>query len=98
MRIYRSFSEAYNELKRDVAELGINVHPQTMQDKQIADDPEYETREYPNMIYTVTKPDLDDAMSLVPVPEWVDAEFYERIHFFGQHDGTAWELRPEVWK
>lgn len=95
MRIYRNFKEANNELRRDVAELGILVHPQTMQDKDIKDDPEFLTREYPNMVYEVTSPRVED---LSPSQPWADAEFAERLTFTDQQDGEAWKLRPEVWE
>ena len=98
MRIYRTFPEALNELKRDIAELGTKVHPQTMQDKQIADDPDYETQEYLNMIYTVTKPSLDDLKGFATV-EWAEAEWNERLQGLGPDDDlSAWHLRPEVWQ
>ena len=45
MRIYSNPLEAVREVERDLWEMGINVHPQTMQDKAIADDPDYKTKE-----------------------------------------------------
>lgn len=93
MRLYSNFQEALNEMRRDVAELGQKVHPQTMQDKDIANDPDYETLEYRNHIYTVTRPELDD---LHPIQPWADAEFDERVH--GVTEGTAWTLRREIWQ
>lgn len=95
MRFYETFDEALNECRRDVAELGTNVHPQTMQDKDIADDPEYETKEYRNLIYTVTRPKLED---LNPTQPWADAEFEERLTGTEPGQGEAWKLRPEVWQ
>lgn len=101
MRIYRTFPDALNELKRDIAELGRKVHPQTMQDKQIADDPDYETMEYPNMVYTVTHPSLSDLEPFVKTLEWCKAEFQERMRGTAPDDysnpNAAWRLRPEVW-
>ena len=38
MRIYEDFNTALDEIKRDLAEMGITIHPQTMQDKYVADD------------------------------------------------------------
>lgn len=95
MRFYSNFKDANSEIIRDVAELGKHVHPQTMQDKQIADDPDYGTIEYTNMIYTVTKPDVTD---LSPTQPWSDAEFSERIAGVAPGDGEAWKLRPEIWE
>lgn len=94
MRMYRNFQDALNELKRDVNELGTRVHPQTMQDLFVADDPQYETREYLNQTYCVSKPRLED---LKPTQPWADEEFNERITFAGPDDGQAWRSRSEVW-
>jgi len=96
VRIYRTFDIAMNEIKRDIAELGTTVHPQTMQDKNIADDPDYETTEYLNMIYTVTRPSLSDLDKLANV-DWCRAEFQERLDGIRPGEGEAWKLRPEVW-
>lgn len=95
MRFYSSFVEANNEIRRDLAELGVAVHPQTMQDKQIANDPDYLTRELNNYDYTVLEPRLGD---LSPSQPWADAEFEERINFVDPERGEAWKLRPEVWQ
>ena len=94
MRSYSTFEQANNEIKRDLAELGTQVHPQTMQDKQIADDPDYATRELLNYDYMVLEPRLDD---LNPTQPWADAEFEERINFVPPDKGLAWQQRPEVW-
>ena len=95
MRFYKHFGDALNELRRDVSELGVRVHPQTMQDKDISDDPDYLTKEYTNQIFTVTQPRLED---LHPTQPWADAEFQERISYVGLNSGEAWKLRPEVWQ
>lgn len=100
MRIYQTFDEALNEIKRDIAELGTSVHPQTMQDKNIADDPDYETREYLDMIYTVKHPRLVDLHPFVKTFEWCEAEFHERMRGLspGDQNLEAWKLRSEVWE
>lgn len=95
MRSYSTFSEANNEIKRDLAELGVQVHPQTMQDKQIADDPDFWTRELIGYDYMVLEPRLED---LSPSQPWADAEFDERIHFITESGADAWKLRPDVWQ
>lgn len=94
MRIYRNFSEALNEIKRDLAEMGIKVHPQTMQNKQVADDPDYETLELQNYTYTVLDTDVS---YLNPTQPWADAEFEERISGQRINPGEAWKQRRDVW-
>lgn len=81
-----------NELRREVSELGTVVHPQTMQDKFVGDDPNFVTKELTNEMYGVLDPNLAD---LNPTQPWADAEFEERVNFVT--DGNAWKLRPDVW-
>ena len=50
MRIFSNFAEALNEIKRDLAEMGTEIHPQTMQDKYVGDNPDYITKELQNLI------------------------------------------------
>lgn len=45
MRLYLNALEATREIERDMGEMGIRVHPATMQDKDVADDPDYDTLE-----------------------------------------------------
>ena len=41
MRIYTNWDECYNEILRDLAEMGIVVRPKTMQDKNVEGNPDY---------------------------------------------------------
>ena len=99
MRIYMNFQEALAEIKRDLAEMGIHVHPQTYQDQFVGDNPDFETLELQNYIYVVTRPDGED---LDPTQPWADAEWAERaigINAKGYiNPGAAWELRRDVWE
>lgn len=94
MRIYKNFTEALGEIKRDLAEMGILVHTQTMQDKIIANDPEFETLEIQNYLYTVTDTNLDH---LSPSQPWADMEFVERVSGVKFNPGVAWLERKEIW-
>ncbi len=103
MRLYLKADEAFEEIKRDLAEMGIWVHPKTMQDKIIEGDPDYETMELQNYSYTI----LDAKSSEIPgvSQPWADAEFKERITNpwengrLGEfiNPGEAYKLRGEVW-
>ena len=98
MRLYRNFTEAFSEIRRDVKEMGIRVHTQTYQDKFIGDNPDFEQLEVQNYVYTVTKPLTDD---LEPTEPWASAEWEERVSGilgFPVNPGSAWELREEVWE
>lgn len=111
MRIYINAEEMIEEIKRDLAEMGIVVRPATMQDKYVKGNPDYETKELQNYSYCL----LNARSSEVPgvIQPWADAEFEERITDpwdrtpDGEVDpfsipeylnpGKAWELRKEVW-
>lgn len=108
MRIYINAEEMIEEIKRDLAEMGIVVRPATMQDKYVKGNPDYETKELQNYSYCL----LEAKSSEIPgvIQPWADAEFGERITdpFLRHHEyglstpnfinpGKAWELRPEVW-
>ena len=53
MRIYMDWPEAYEEVKRDLAEMGILVKPKSMQDKIIEGNEDYETMELQNYSYSI---------------------------------------------
>jgi len=101
MRIYKNFEEAMEEIKRDLAEMGIRVHPQTYQDKFVGDNDEFETREITNYIYTVVEP---QEYHLKPTQPWAEMEFKERLEgVYGscictQNPGKAWLERKDVWE
>lgn len=95
MRFYVDFAEAKNEIKRDLAELSIEVQPETMQDKYVADRPEFMTKELQNYSYTVQNPDyvlIEDANW-----DWVKAEWEERL-IGGLNPGRSWKERKDVWE
>ena len=77
MRIYMDWYEAYEEVKRDLAEMGILVRPKTMQDKNIEGKEEYETMELQNYCYTLLNCKSSDVKGVVQ--PWADKEFEERI-------------------
>jgi thymidylate synthase len=98
MRIYKTFIEAVSEMRRDLKEMGIEVHTQTYQDKHIGLDPKMATLELQNYIFTVTYPSLAD---LEPVQPWADLEFEERVrppHPRGVNPGEAYKARIDVWE
>lgn len=93
-RLFHDFPEAQNEIRRDLAELGLRVHPETMQDKVVKDDPDFDTRELTNYVYTVTNPRYDEVEGVHE--EWVKTEWEDRLTG-GLNPGRAYKTRPEVW-
>jgi thymidylate synthase len=98
MRIYQNFEEALSEIKRDVAEMGTRVHTQTYQDKFIGDDPDFESLELQNYIYTVVNVKSSE---LEPTQPWADLEWGERLSGINGNSfnpGVSWLARKELWE
>jgi thymidylate synthase len=93
VRIYKNFHEAFSEVKRDLKEMGIKVHTQSVQDIERSDG--FETLEVQNYTYTVSEPRITDIEA--HDPEWCRKEFFERVMYVG-NPGEAWKYREEYWK
>lgn len=93
-RIFRDFPEAQNEIARDLAELGVKVYTETMQDKDIQGDEEFATMELSNYVYTVIKPEYAEVEGIHV--DWVKQEWEDRL-IGDLNPGRAWKKRPEVW-
>ena len=76
-RMYKDYQECYEEIKRDLAEMGILVKPRSMQDKNIEDDPDFFTKELQHYSYTLLNANSADIINVTQ--PWADAEFLERI-------------------
>lgn len=94
MRIYQDFKEGLNEIKRDLAEMGIEYQSQSYQDKDVSKDPNFLTKEITNYMYGVLNTDLS---FLSPTQPWADLEFGERVSNIALNPGEAYKTRPEVW-
>lgn len=94
MRLYTEFDEAISEITRDLAEMGVRVHPKTYQDKNVENDPGFETQELRNYLYSILIP---DSKKLKPTQPWADLEFDERISPNPLNPGEAWKERPDIW-
>jgi thymidylate synthase len=95
MRFFKDFPEAQNEVSRDLAELGMLVQPETMQAIYVADNPEFQTKELANYIYTVTRPDYTEIEGVHE--DWIHREWRDRLAG-GLNPGTAWKQREEIWR
>lgn len=96
-RIYSNFTEAIPEIKRDVVEMGVKCAPHTYQDKNVKDNPDFETLELQNYLYTVVNPDRFDLKPSQPWARWEWGERAEGIEGHPINPGEAWRFRPEVW-
>lgn len=93
-RIFRTFEEAEHEITRELAERSIEVQPETMQDKVVAEDLDYLTKEIQCFQYTVTQPNCDD---LHPTQPWASTELHDRL-WTTANPGRAYKHRMEVWE
>lgn len=96
MRIYTNWNECFEETKRDLAEMGIDVFPKTMQDKVVEGNLDYATKELQNYSFCLLNANSKDITGVTQ--PWADEEFKERIDPSGSiNPGTAWELRKNIW-
>jgi len=93
-RIYENMREAINEIERDIVEMGITVHTQTMQNKVIKDDDNFSTLEIQNYSFSI----LDMSTKIADDLDWCKAEFVERVSGKEMNPGMSWVLRESTWK
>lgn len=111
MRIYTNPSAAFNETVRDVSEMGIDVRPQTMQDKTVTNNPDYATREVMGYGFTINEwlwsPTGESDATQMFFPEvqeharvlaFIQQEYEDRLSLDPTaNPGNAWKCRPDVW-
>lgn len=97
MRIYLNCNEAITDIGRELKKCATAVHTQTMQNKQIADNPDFETKEIQAFEFCIINTDDKDQMPQATL-EWLHAEFKERVSPHFENPGEAYKLRLEVWE
>jgi hypothetical protein len=112
MRMYSNPLEAIREIERDLYEMGINVQPETMQDKNVADNPDFMTKEVRGYAYSIIDwkfngQVLDDLVAYTALgigtdtpstrSAYVDQEFWDRISTTPVNPGNSYLERPDVW-
>ena len=103
MRLYRDCYEMVREVERDLWEMGILVHPQTMQDKDVSKDGDYRTKELRAYGFTILPPRAEaNAMVeyLFPgttVLDYCRAEHSDRISGKASNPGNSYKVRGQVW-
>lgn len=89
-------TEAINEIERDIMEMGIKVHPHSMQNKNVRGDDNFSTKEVQNYSFAIL--DTADKDTMVgECLEWCNAEFTERIDPNCVNPGEAYKIRKDVW-
>lgn len=100
MRIYSSLKEAYNEIQRDLVEMGVEVHPQTMQDKIVKDDKDYLTKEMVGYCYSINdfSKIREDFEFLGGNEPYAFQEVLDRTASDLRNPGSSWKHRSEIWE
>jgi len=105
MRIYNNFAQAWDEIKRNVSELGFVTKLYSMQDKIVEGNDDYDTKELIGEVYTLDgvrtadmKKFFEDNPDLNLSWDWVVEDFAERVNPNYINPGEAWKLREDVWK
>ncbi len=110
MRIFTSILEAVREVERDLWEMGIDVHPQTMQDKDVADDLDYATKEVRGYGFKIVEPTatIPNAFEVVDyifkgredpqaIMRYIQQEFTDRVSNLPSNPGRAADARLGIW-
>jgi len=107
MRIYQNTLEMVKEVERDLFEMGIRYQTATVQDQEVADNPDFQTIELFGYAYTLTKyEDLSELIQYLNLnAAWLKAEERERLGgLFGMpvgatlNPGTAWKENKQLWE
>lgn len=100
MRIYANPYELVSEMYRDLHEMGIIRKPNSMQNKVISNDPEFETKEIEHYVYRLLSMDNPNILCMFDKnsEKWVQEEFGERIAQGFLNPGQAWKIRKDVWE
>ena len=88
-----------SETGRNLWEMGVENRPKTYQNKNIAGNPDFITKELIANSYCLTG--IKDPKWLfvyTNTKEWADAEFEERISGKMLNPGKAWELNKPMWE
>lgn len=99
-RIYTHMYEAVKETERELIEMGIDVHPESMQDKVVKYDTDYDTKELQGYSYIITSGRSleEDFLKLGGNLEYAQEDFVERITASWVNPGEAWKKRESIWK
>lgn len=102
MRIFNTFPEALNEIKRDLKEMAVEVFPSTMQDKKVEGVNDFIRLEISDYCYRLLDTDPFEVPSFPDLShKYLTQEFDERMYgILGrpENPGRAWTYRTEVWE
>lgn len=102
MRVYATAIEAESEIRRDLKSFGTLIKTNTMQNKDIKENPDYHTYELTNYGYVILEPIYED---IVQLPnhnmKYCIEELNDRIdgmHGRPTNPGNSWLINKELWE
>lgn len=99
MRIFKDFIEADKEVSREIHHNGLVYQSQSYQDKNVANDEGFLTKELLGYTFMVKDPDIESYIEFRGLnSEWIKTDFLERISGSGVNPGEAWHLRQSMWE
>ena len=100
MRVYGDCKKLMSEIFRDVLEMGIRVHPHSMQNKVVVGDDNFSTMEITNYDYCLLSLNEEDYLFLFDPTcrEWIREEIMERVGPIPVNPGQAYKIRLHVWE
>lgn len=104
MRHFESLKECLSEVTREVYEMGIRVHPESMQDMDVRDNADYETLELMGYSYSVKadipilrlKADLDEIDR--DLWRYCITEHDDRLSGMMLNPGNSYHYRAKLWE
>lgn len=96
MRIYANCREAIIDIGRELKKCAVEVHTQTMQNKDISEDPLYKTKEIQAFSFTIINQHDANEMPNITLP-WLKEEIQERLKLHPVNPGDAYLKRQEIW-
>jgi thymidylate synthase len=99
MRIFKDFVEADKEIKREIMHNGLVYQSESYQDKKVADDDGFLTKELLGYTFLVKDPDIDAyADYRLLDKDWIEKDFAERVSGTKMNPGEAWKIRRQMWE
>lgn len=109
MRIYSSVLEAVKEIERDLFEMGVENKALTVQDLDVKNNSNYDSKELIGYGYVITKFDefdlndlftffFEDESEKEAIVSYCKQELSERLSGCALNPGMSWEYRRDYWE
>lgn len=103
-RVFNNFREAFDEVGRELYEMGISVPSHSYQDKVTEGNDDFVTKELQGYQFVLCNANLNDALSLINEKhrasgvKWTEQELRDRFDTLDLNPGRSWNYRSDTWK